>query len=238
MVKSISKTRMLALVKTFQSDAVAKGLQEKPESIEFRDASGRNFLHLCAGVDVRKKSRSEASHSVSLAGILLNAGININSPASTHGSWHATPLWYAVGRGRNIPLARFSLEEGSSPDHCLWAAVFNDDLEVLKLLVSAGASLDATPEYETHLMSAVMGKKFVCAEFLLGAGSDPNYQHTHGMTALHQMLKRNCNVEHFEMFVKYGARGDIANESGKTPAELLYRKRDKAFYRIADHLKL
>ena len=237
MVRSMSKTRMLDLVKTFQSDAIAKGLQEKPELIEFRDASGRNFLHLCAGVDVRKKSSSEASHSVSLAGVLLNAGIDTNSPASTHGSWHATPLWYAVGRGRNIPLARFLLEEGSSPDHCLWAAVFNDDLEMLKLLVSAGASLDATPEYEPPLMSAVMGRKFACAEFLLAAGSDPNYQHTHGMTALHQMQKRNCNVEHFEMFVKYGARGDIANEDGKTAAALLYRKRDKAFHRIADQLE-
>ncbi len=80
MVRSISKTRMLDLVKTFQSDAVAKGLQEKPELIEFRDASGRNFLHLCAGVDVRKKSRSEASHSISLAGVLLNAGTKTGKP--------------------------------------------------------------------------------------------------------------------------------------------------------------
>ncbi len=237
MVRSISKTRMLDLVKTFQTDAVAKGLQEKPELIEFRDASGRNYLHLCASVDVRKKSRSEASNSVSLAGVLLNAGIGINSPASTRGSWHATPLWYAVGRGRNMPLARFLLEEGSSPDHCLWAAVFHDDLEMLELLVSAGASLDATPEYEPPLMLAVMGKKFACAEFLLAAGSDPNYQHAHGMTAPHQMLKRNCDVEHFGMFVEYGARGDIANEDGKTAAELLYRKRDRAFHRIADQLK-
>lgn len=232
----ISKTRMQMLVKEFRIDEVAAGLREKPELLRFRDERGRNWLHLCASVDVKKKRGLDPKDSVKLARLLLKQGIDVNTPAFTEGTWQATPLWYAVGRGHNHPLAKFLLQSGSTPEHCLWAACFNQDAQMLKLLVDNGAPLEAVAEGETPLLGAVKSSKFKAAKQLLEAGSDPNYRDAKGMTALHYMLKKNSDKRHYEMFAKHGARGDIADGKGETAGQIMLRKRDPHFHRIAERL--
>ncbi len=227
---------MLALVRNFRTDEVADGFREKPELVQCRDDRGRNWLHLCSSVDVRRHPALNKQDSVRLAAVLLEAGIDVNAPAFAEGSWQATPLWYAVARGRNHPLARFLLESGSSPEHCLWAAAFNEDLEMLKLLVDSGAPLEAIAEHETPFLGAVKYSKFKAAEFLLEVGSNPDFQDVKRMTALHYMLKKNSAKKHFEMFVRYGARGDIADADGNTATALMMRKRDPFFYKVAAKL--
>ena len=91
----ISKTRLQVLVREFQVDDAIAGLREKPELLEFRDERGRNWLHLCASVDVSRKRALDPADSVRLARELLDLGLDINHPAFTEGSWQATPLWYA-----------------------------------------------------------------------------------------------------------------------------------------------
>ena len=215
----ISRTRMITLVRNFSADEVSKGLDEKPELLRYRDERGRNRLHLCAGVDVCKdvckdvcrdvsrKTNLNTENSVRLGAVLLERGLDINAPAFTEGSWCATSLWYAVGRGHNLPLAKFLLKSGSTPEHCLWAASFSEDLEMLRLLIEAGASLEAVAEGETPLLGAVKTSKFRAARLLLDAGCDPDYQDARGMTALHYMLKKNSDKKHIGLFVKYGAGG-------------------------------
>src|SRR5262249_31354787 len=93
--------------------------------------------------------------SLALARFLLDRGLDVNEPAFVEegGAFKATPLWYALSRSRNLPLATLLLKRGSSPEYCLWAAGFHDDVEVIDLLVKAGARLgpgggrrDAFPE--------------------------------------------------------------------------------------------
>ncbi|HEY1607566.1 MAG TPA: hypothetical protein VGF77_18410 [Allosphingosinicella sp.] len=58
--------------------------------------------------------------------------------------------------------------------------------------------------------------KFGPAEALLEAGADPNVRNKAGATALHIMLKKSSAPEHFQLFARHGARGDIADAEGRT----------------------
>ena len=227
-----SKTRLLTYLKERNVKALLAGLDESPELLQFKDERGRNWLHLCASVG----RRAFGAPSKQLAQGLLTRGIDINAPAFTEGTWHATPLWYAVARGRNIELASYLLEHGSTPEHCLWAASFNEDLEMLALLLEQGATLEAVAEGETPLLGAIKWSKFKGASFLLSAGADPNYIDAKQMTALHYMLKKNSDVKHFDSLVKHGAKGDIPNADGQTARAMMRRKRDKRFHDLADRL--
>ena len=106
-----SKTRLTACVKAFDTDAVVAGLKLRPGLLHYADERGRNWLHLCASIDVRKRGLDPAD-AVPLAGALLDLGIDVNAAAFTEGTWRATPLWYAISRGGNIDLARYLLTSG------------------------------------------------------------------------------------------------------------------------------
>jgi ankyrin repeat protein len=90
------------------------------------------------------------------------------------GAFQATPLWYAIARGRNLPLARFLLKHGSGPENALWAAAFAENLEAIDLLVRSGASLDPVTEDETPFLGAIKWSRFAGAERLLKHGADVN----------------------------------------------------------------
>jgi ankyrin repeat protein len=74
------------------------------------------------------------------------------------------------------------------------------------------------------------------AEALLERGASVNFQDSHGMTALHYMLKKDSDKRHFRMLLRYGVRGDLKNEKGDTLAELMSRKRDPDFKGMANDL--
>ncbi|HTL00493.1 MAG TPA: ankyrin repeat domain-containing protein [Pseudomonadales bacterium] len=231
----VSKTRMLERVKAFDWKAVREGLTESPALVGFRDERGRNWLHLCCGVDVSKRKEG-AADSVKTADVLLKAGHGVSQPAFTEGGFfEATPLWYAIGRGRNHDLARFLLKRGSNPNNCLWAASFNHDLEAIRLLIRGGADVDQDGP-ETPFLGAVKWSLFDAAEELLKHGADPNWQDAKKMTALHYMLKKGSDRKHVAMVISYGARGDIPNKEGVTAAEVMLRKKDSAFRAMAEKL--
>jgi uncharacterized protein len=229
-----SRTALLDALRQLDVERVASGLTANPELLDYRDNRGRNWLHLCAGIEGTPANRTRA---VEMAKALLDAGLDLNAPAFREGTWEATPLWFAVARGRNLPLVRFLLERGASPQHCLWAAAYADDRDMLHRLIEAGADLDAVAEDETPLLHAVKYSRFESASILLDAGSDPDFQDSSGMTALHYMLKKGSAMHHYDMFVQHGARGDIPNGQGRTAADILARKRDVRFHDIARQLK-
>ena len=233
--KPTSKTRLTACVKAFDTDAVVAGLKRRPDLLHHTDERGRNWLHLCASVEARKRGLDPAD-AVRLAGALLDFGIDLNAAAFTEGIWRATALWYAISRGGNIDLARYLLASGSTPEHCLWAAVYREDLDMIALLVDAGARLEAVAEEETPLLHAVRYSRFRGAQALLEAGADPDFRDLRGMTALHYMLKKSSDIRHFRTFAAYGASGDIRGPDGRTATEILSRKRDPAFHAVAAQL--
>jgi ankyrin repeat protein len=232
----ISKTRMLEWVKGFDWKDVERGLDENPELLGYRDDRGRNWLHLCCGVNARKTKQSVAD-SIKTADALLKLGLDVNEPAFTEGGFfEATPLWYAIGRGENLELAKFLLKRGSQPNNCLWAAAFNHDLDAIRLLVKSGADIDQDGP-ETPLLGAVKWSLFDSAEELLKLGANANWQDAKKMTALHYMLKKGSDKKHIAMVIKYGARGDIENKDGVTAADIMAEKKDPDYRRLAAQLK-
>jgi ankyrin repeat protein len=229
----ISKTSMLALVKELRWQELRDGLDESPGLIAVRDKRGRNWLHLACGVDISKQAATAARDSIKVAEILLSHGVDVNDPAFTEGDWKATPLWYAIAFGRNLDLARYLLKHGSDPNHCLFAAAYNNDTAAIRLLSKHGAEIDPEAEGATPFLFAVQWSRFEAAEELLKLGANANYQDSKGMTALHYMLKKGTDKKYVRMILQYAARGDIKNKEGLTAAAIMMRKRDPGFQDMA-----
>ena len=231
-----SKSRLTAEIRRFDVDSAVASLAESPALLEHTDQRGRNWLHLVASISLRDHPELEPGRSIELAGQLVDLGLPLNGAAFSEGTWQATPLWFSVARGRNEPLARWLLKAGATPEHCLWAAAFRDDLAMLRLLIEHGAPLEAVAEGETPLLGAIKVSRFESARLLLEAGADPNFVDGKGMTALHYMLKKGSDLMHFELLAGQGARGDIPGPDGRTAIEILSRKRDPGFRAVAERL--
>lgn len=229
-----SKTGLTVAIRRFDVDAVAAGLAASPALLTHTDDRGRNWLHLTASISLPDHPTLLPADSIELARDLIDRGLAIDGPAFTEGAWKATPLWFAVARGRNLPLANWLLEMGSTPEHCLWAAAFRDDEEMLRLLIDHGAPLEAVAEGETPFLGAIKVSRFRSAAMLLEAGADPDFVDAKGMTALHYMLKKGSAPEHFALLAEHGARGDIRGPEGRTAAQILARKRHPAYRVLAE----
>jgi len=230
-----SKTKLLELVRSLRWKETAAVLKESPELLAYRDPRGRNWLHLACGVDLKGDKRA-ARDSIDMAALLLASGLDINEPAFTEGTWHATPLWYAIARGENLILAKYLLERGSSPNHCLWAAAFQNNLAAIRLLIEHGAEVNAVTEDESPFLFAIKWSHFEAAQELLHCGADPNFRDSKGMTALHYMLKKGSDKKHLRMLMLYDARGDIADKNGVTAIDIMRRKKDPDFRKMAIEL--
>lgn len=229
MALMVSKTSMREAVRAHRWQDVADGLAGRPELKDVSDERGRNWLHLACMVS------GENDASIRTADVLLALGFGIDDPAFTEGSWRATPLWHVISRGRNLQLAAHLLKLGANPNYCLFAAVWNEDLPAIRLLLDHGADIEEGAERgDTPLLGAVAWSKFGPAEALLKAGADPNVRNAKGATALHMMLKKGSAPEYFQLFARYGARADIADAEGRTAAALLSRKRDPGYRAAAE----
>jgi len=230
---AVSKTRMLELVKGFRAAEVDLALNENPALQKVRDARGRNWLHVCCGQKVKKGQEKD---SIRTAEVLLKHGFDPSEPAFTEGAWKAVPVWFAIGRGENLPLAEWLMKRGADPNHSLWAASFRNSLAAIRLLVKYGARLEDVAEKTTPFLGAVSWSKFAAAEELLKAGADPDFVDAKGMTALHYMLKKGSDKKHIAMIIRYGARGDIKDKAGVTAIDIMRRKKDPDFRRMAEQL--
>jgi len=231
----VSKTRMIELVKAHDAAAVATGLDQSPDLRTWRDERGRNWLHLCCGQNVDGEA-ARAKASVRTADALIARGLGIEDAAFTEGAWRATPLWFSVARGRNTKLAEHLLELGARPAYSMHAAAFNNDLATMRLLAAHGHAVDEYGDGDTPFLFMIKWSRFPIAEALLDLGADVDARDEKGQTALHVMVKKNSDKAHFEMLLRRGARGDIAGPDGQTAIDLLRRKRDPDFHRMAEEL--
>ncbi len=228
---AVSKTRMNELIRAHDWRAVDAALRDSPALKDHRDERGRNWLHICC----MAKPKADSDDAVRTADVLLAHGFGIDEPAFREGEWKATPLWHAIAW--NGAVAEFLLQKGCDPNYSFFAAIWNRDLVAIRLLARYGANVDEiSDEGETPFLGAIMWSRFAEAQEMLRHGADVNAQDRHGNTALHLMLRKGSDKEHFPMLIAAGARGDFKNKDGKTPAEIMRRKRDPDFRRMAEEL--
>lgn len=220
----VSKTSLTADARAHRWAALAEGLAARPGLLGQRDDRGRNWLHLAC------MTPGEPEASIRTADTLIALGLGIDDAAFTEGEWSATPLWHAIAHGRNLPLAEHLLKRGANPNFALFAAAWNHDRAAIRLLLAHGADIEeGAARGETPLIGAVAWSRFDAAEELLIGGANPDFVNAKGQTALHLMLRKGSAPEHFLLFARHGARGDIPDGDGRTAIELLRRKKDPAY---------
>jgi ankyrin repeat protein len=225
----MSKTRLFQSIKSLDRKAVAALLEAQPGLKLVKDERGRNALHFLCSLPGADKSRER---SLELAQYLLGLGFDINEPAFVEGPFKATPLWYAISRGRNLQLAKLLLKKGSTPEYCLWSAAFHDDVEAIDLLIKHGARVDPVAEDETPFLGAIKWSHFAAADRLLRHGANVNFQNSKGMTALHFLLKKNSDRKHIELLLRYGADPTLENGEGIRPLDMVAKRRDRTLFEL------
>jgi ankyrin repeat protein len=100
------------------------------------------------------------------------------------GDFRATPLWYAVARGENMPLVQFLLTQRADPSYSLWAVVWRDDEVVCRELLENNPRLDLRAHGETPIFYAARLKRLKTLDLLIEAGANPSITDDKGRDAI------------------------------------------------------
>ncbi|KAF5845942.1 hypothetical protein GGP41_008397 [Bipolaris sorokiniana] len=139
-----------------------------------------------------------------------------------------TPIFYSVYHQREAALSHF-LRAGASPDDVtnigqppLCIAVANGYVEIAKILLGAGADINATTREggETALHIAVKNGRVDLMDLLLSHG--PNLElktQTTGETPLHYAAAKSGSLAVVMSLLQHGASYNTLNVNAQTPAE-------------------
>jgi ankyrin repeat protein len=185
-VRPPSKTVLFDAVKKWDAAAVKAILKTAPWLIEASDPKGRRALHIACAVPPGGAAPGEPN-GIKTVTALLAAGADLEGAVpmdEDEGDFRATPLWYALARGRNLPLVRFLLKRGADASHPLWAAVWYDDEDLCRALLKAKPRLDLRAHGETPIFYAARLQHLKTLSLLIDAGADPGIKDDQGRNAL------------------------------------------------------
>jgi hypothetical protein len=131
------------------------------------------------------------------------------------------------------------LKEGTcNLDKELRVAVSTNDATITKVLLAAGAKVNATDkDKETALHSAASGGSTMVAEVLLEAGADVNARDEEGLTPLHTAAAWG-HVELTRVLLAAGADVNASSNSRQTPLHMVASRRVPPLSVYADVAKL
>jgi ankyrin repeat protein len=184
--KTTSKTALFEAALRWDAAAVKAMLKAAPALATATDPRGRMALHLACAVTPGGKDLNEPN-GIKTVSALLAAGADLEAAVpmdEDEGDFRATPLWYAVSRGRNLPLARFLLGRGADASYSLWTVVFQDDAVACRELLKAGPRLNLRAHGETPIFYAARLKRLKTLELLIAAGADPSIPDPRGRDAI------------------------------------------------------
>jgi len=174
-MKAPSKTALFNAAKRWDVPAVEALLAASPNLAQATDSKGRTALHVASSVKPKGQEISERD-CLRTVRALLNAGASLEAEApmeEDEGDFRATPLWYAIARGENLPLAQFLMHQGADPSYSLWAVVWRDDDMVCRELLKHGPRLDLRAHGETPIFYAARLKRLKTFDILIEAGANP-----------------------------------------------------------------
>ncbi len=180
-----SKTALFEAARRWDADAVRSILKAAPELASAADLRGRTALHVACAV-TPNKSLGEPD-GIKTVTALLAAGADLEAAVpmdEDEGDFRATPLWYALSRGRNLALARFLLKRGADASYSLWTVVFQDDAVACRELLKARPRLNLRAHGETPIFYAARLRQLKTLELLIAAGADPTVPDARGRDAV------------------------------------------------------
>jgi hypothetical protein len=193
-----SKTALFDAAKRWDAHGVRRLLAASPELVRARDPRGRTALHLCAATPL-PPGDTDARPSIATARALLAGGADMNEvseiPDGTE-IFRASPLWYALARGRNHALARFFVKEGADPQGCLWTVIFTNEPAMVRLLLQAGSPTNVWFDGETPLLYAARLGREEPLFALIAAGADTSVKDAKGRTAIDHARGGVCSRAH------------------------------------------
>ncbi|HEY6223758.1 MAG TPA: ankyrin repeat domain-containing protein [Gemmatimonadales bacterium] len=225
----MSKTAIIASIKTLDLDATKRILEARPSLLTVTDRHGFNLLHLACAASPAKL-RVSAGAQTRMVKFLLDRGFAIDLPV---GRDACTPLFFAVARARNPALVRLLLARGAkataAPGGGLFAAGWWEDITNLKLVIDAGARIDIVVGV-TPFLACWCWKRFAAAKYLAERGADVNYQDRRGKTALHHGVEKEFDPRLLRWLVAHGASPHVSDHDGVSPRLKASRKRDRRFF--------
>ena len=126
-------------------------------------------------------------HGIKTVTALLDAGAGLEVAVpmdEDEEDFRATPLWYAVARGENLPLVRFLLKRGADASYSLWAAVWRDDGVLCRHLLKSQPRLNLRAHGETPIFYAARLQRLKTLDLLIEAGADPTIPDRQGRDAV------------------------------------------------------
>jgi ankyrin repeat protein len=181
-----SKTALFAAAKRWDAASAKKILTGPPDLIAANDPKGRTALHLACAVKPGDFGLGEP-HGIATVTALLDAGAGLETEVpmdEDEGDFRATPLWYAVARGENLPLVQFLLGRGADASYSLWAAVWRDDPILCQALLNTKPWLNLRAHGETPLFYAARLQRLKALDCLIDAGADPTIPDPQGRNAI------------------------------------------------------
>ena len=180
-----TKSALFAAARSWDADPVRTLVSAAPSLVTATDPKGRTALHLACAVKPGGAGLGEAS-GIGTATALLDAEADLEAevPMLEEGDFRATPVWYAVSRGENLPLVRFLLSRGADASHSLWASVWRDDPVLLSVLLEGRPRLDLRAEGEMPIFYAARLRRLKTLDLLIDAGADPAIRDPQGRDAV------------------------------------------------------
>jgi len=181
-----SRTALFEAAKAWDFATVKAIVAVAPGLLTATDPKGRAALHIACAVRPGGAGLGEAS-GIRTVTALLNAGSDLESEVpmdEDEEDFRATPVWYAVSRGENLPLVRFLLKRGADASYSLWAAVWRDHAVLCRDLLEAKPRLNLKAHGETPIFYAARLQRLNTLELLIRAGADPTIADRRGRDAV------------------------------------------------------
>lgn len=181
-----SKTALFDAAKAWDAAAVKAMLAAAPALVTAADPKGRMALHMACAVKPSVSGLGEPN-GIKTVTALLEGGSELEAEVpmeEDEGDFRATPVWFAVARGENLPLVRFLLKRGADASYSLWAAVWRDDAGLCRELLKAGPRLNLRAHGETPIFYAARLQRLKTLELLIEAGADPAIADRRGRDAI------------------------------------------------------